>query len=511
MKHERGKSDRLVVPRNSPNNAGRPAAEAREGRSLAKGNPKRTDTGRTRRRPKPVQDGLARVREAARRDKNARFTALLHHVTLERLRCAYKALKAKAAPGVDGIWWHEYGQDLEENLEDLHGRVHRGGYRPKPVLRTHIRKPDGGQRPLGITTVEDKVLQRALLEVLNAIYEVDFRGFSYGFRGGRSGHDALDALATVICRRKVNWVLDADIKGYFDAIDQELLMRSVERRIADKRVLRLIRKWLRAGVMEDGAWRASEEGTPQGATISPLLANIFLHYVLDEWVDDWRRREARGEVFIVRYADDFLICFQHSEDAERLHAELRDRLEHHHLSLHPDKTRLIEFGRYADERRQRRGEGRAETFDFLGFTHICGKNRRGGFLLRRQTVKKRARAKLKEIKTKLRQRMHDPIPVQGSWLRRVLEGYFNYYAVPTNSETLRQFRTQVARHWRCVLSRRSQKGEVGWDRMKRRIARWLPPVRPLHPWPDERFSRQHPTQEPSAVVPHAGICAGGPG
>lgn len=437
-----------------------------------------------------MTNGLDRVREVARRDKAMRFTALLHHVTLERLKSAYNALEPKAAPGVDGIWWDEYGRDLEVKLQGLLERVHRGGYRPKPVRRKYITKSDGGERALGIATVEDKVLQRAVAEVLNAIYETDFRGFSYGFRPGRKAHDALDALATVIHRKKVCWVLDADIKSFFDKIDQKLLMRCVEQRIGDKRILRLIQKWLKAGVVEDSEWRPTEEGTPQGATISPLLANIFLHYVFDEWADAWRGRHARGEVYLVRYADDFIVCFQHRDDAERFMTDLRARLEQWHLRLHPDKTRLIEFGRFAAERRQRRGEGRPKTFDFLGFTHICAKNRHGGFLLRRQTVAKRVRRKLAELREELRKRMHATIPSQGDWLHRVLKGYFNYYAVPTNLETLRKFRTQVARHWQRALSRRSQKGRVLWTTMQRRIENWLPPVRPLHPWPDVRFSRR---------------------
>jgi group II intron reverse transcriptase/maturase len=377
------------------------------------------------------------------------------------------------------------------------------------VRRTYIAKPDGGERALGIATLEDKVLQRAVAEVLNAVYETDFRGFSYGFRAGRKAHDALDALAAAIRRGKVSWVLDADIKSYFDTIDQELLMRCVRQRIGDERILRLIQKWLKAGVMEDAVWRPTEEGTPQGATISPLLANLYLHYVFDQWADAWRRRHARGEVYIVRYADDFIVCFQYQADAERFLTDLRARLESWHLSLHPDKTRLIEFGRFAAENRQRRGEGKPETFDFLGFTHICGKNRYGGFLLRRQTVAKRARRKLKELKNELRKRMHASIPSQGAWLRRGLQGYFNYFAVPTNLETLRKFRTQVARHWQRTLSRRSQKGRVLWDAMQRRVDRWLPPVQQLHPFPDERFSRRrqrrHLEQEPSAGILHAGI------
>lgn len=489
--HEGGKSDRPVVPGNPSNKAARPAAETGEGRGLAKGNLSRDARGRTQRRDEPLNSGLARVREIARRDKGVRFTALLHHVTLERLTSAYQALEPKAAPGVDGVWWADYGRELEGNLRSLLKRIHQGGYHPKAVRRKHITKSDGGKRPLGIATVEDKVLQRALAEVMNAIYEADFRGFSYGFRPGRGAHDALDALATVICKKKVSWVLDADIKSYFDTIDHELLMRCVERRIGDKRILHLIRSWLRAGVMEDGIWSPSKEGTPQGATISPLLANIFLHYVLDDWTDEWRRRHARDELYIVRYADDFTVCAVRREDAERYLTDLRDRLARFRLTLHPDKTRLIEFGPYAAASRQRRGEGRPEVFDFLGFTHICARNQSGGFLLKRRTGRKRARTKLAGIRDQLRKRMHDPLPTQGVWLRSVLGGYFQYFAVPTNLATLRQFRTQVTRLWQRALSRRSQKGYVPWEKMKPRVERWLPKVRQLHPWPDDRFSRRH--------------------
>jgi group II intron reverse transcriptase/maturase len=385
------------------------------------------------------------------------------------------------------VTWEQYGQNLEENLEDLHGRLQAGRYRAKPSRRAYIPKADGRQRPLGIASLEDKIAQGAVVEVLNAIYEVDFLGFSYGFRPGRSQHQALDALAVGLVRKKVNWVLDADIRGYFDAIDHEWLGKFLEHRIADRRILRLIRKWLAAGVLEDGKKTETEVGSPQGATVSPLLANIYLHYAFDLWAHDWRKRHARGDVIVVRYADDFLVGFQHRPEAEQFLAELRERLRKFALELHPKKTRLIEFGRFAADRRKRRGLGKPETFTFLGFTHICGKTKRDSFLVLRHTIAKRLRAKLQEVKTELGRRKHSAIPEQGAWLRSVVRGYFVYHAVPTNVRALGAFRTQVTRHWRHALNRRSQKGTVNWERMDRLADRWLPKARILHPWPEQRF------------------------
>jgi group II intron reverse transcriptase/maturase len=427
------------------------------------------------------------VREAARKDRNAKFTALLHHVTVERLRSAYHALHRKAAPGVDGVTWEQYGENLEDNLRDLHSRVHRGGYRARPSRRVCIPKADGRQRPLGIASLEDKILQRAVVEVLNAIYEADFLGFSYGFRPKRSQHDALDALAVGIRTRKVNWVLDADIRGFFDAIDHETLLQFAEHRIADRRVLRLIQKWLSAGVMDHGKWTKSTEGTPQGATVSPLLANLYLHYAFDLWAEQWRRRHCRGGMTIVRFADDFVVGFQHRADATRFQRELRERLRKFSLELHPEKTRLIEFGRYAADRRRERGLGKPETFDFLGLTHICARTRAGKFQLRRQTMRKRQRAKLHEVKGELMRRRHLPIPDQGRWLGNVVRGYFAYHAVPTNIRALQAFRTQVERHWLRALRRRGQRDRTTWERMRLLSERWIPKPRILHPWPNERF------------------------
>jgi group II intron reverse transcriptase/maturase len=428
------------------------------------------------------------VREVARRDRKARFTALLHHVSLGRLRAAYWAIRPQAAPGVDGVTWVEYGQALEVNLEGLHARVQAGRYRAMPSRRVYIPKAYGRLRPLGIASLEDKIVQRAVVEVLNAVYEQDFRNFSHGFRPGRGPHQALDALAVGIWSKKVNWVLDADIRDFFTSLDHGWLIKFLEHRIADKRVLRLIGKWLAAGVIEGGEWTASDQGSPQGASASPLLANVYLHYVFDLWADRWRRRRAHGDVIIVRFADDFIVGFEHEQDARRFLAELRERFAQFGLALHPDKTRLIEFGRHAAGRRAARGDGKPDTFDFLGFTHICAKSRRGGFWLKRITVAKRLRAKLQAIKVELKRRRHESIPVLGQWLRSVVQGHFNYYAVPGNWAAIRQFRTQLTRHWFKALRRRSQRTRVNWARMNRYVNRWLPRVQIKHPYPNVRLA-----------------------
>lgn len=483
-----GKSDRPVVPRKSPNKAGRPAAEAMEGRGPAKGNTDRQNAPRTQRRTR-APSALDRVRQVARRDRNAKLTALFHHLTIDRLRDAFLALKRGAAAGVDGVTWAQYSAGLEEKLRDLHERLHRGAYRAKPSRRVYIPKADGRQRPLGIASLEDKIVQRAVVEVLNAIYETDFLGFSYGFRQGRSQHDALDALATAILRKKVNWVLDADIRDFFGSIAHGWLVKFVEHRIGDRRVVRLIQKWLKAGVLEDGAWTASEEGAPQGATVSPLLSNLYLHYVLDLWVEQWRRRHARGDVIVTRWADDFVVGFEHRADGERFLAALRERFATFSLELHPEKTRLIEFGRHAARDRMRRGDGKPETFNFLGFTHTCAKTRKGGFRLGRLTMRGRMRNKLREVNAEMKHRRHQPIAEQGRWLGSVVRGHLQYYAVPCN-RAVSSFRTQATRHWFRWLRQRSHKTRLDWKRMTRLADRWLPPARVQHPWPDERFDRR---------------------
>jgi group II intron reverse transcriptase/maturase len=484
---EHEKSDSPVVPTNSPNKATRVAAEVGEERGLAEGNTDST-TRPGHRAGSDVPNGLDRVREAARRDKEARFTALLHHVDLDRLWAAFVAINPLAAPGVDKVTWDAYGQDLRANLEDLLRRVHSGAYRASPSRRVYIPKADGRLRPLGIATLEDKILQRAVVEVLNAIYEEDFLGFSYGFRPGRKPHDALDALAVGISEKKVNWILDADVSDFFSKLDQAWLRKFLEHRIADKRILRLIDKWLAAGVIEDGKWSETTEGSPQGASASPLLANVYLHYVFDRWVRQWRKRHARGDMIVTRFADDFVVGFQHLGDAKQFLSELRERFAKFNLELHPDKTRLIEFGRFAAQSRKKQGLSKPETFDFLGFTHVCGKGKSGRFWLRRITIKKRMRAKLKQVKAELRRRRHLPIPVQGRWLASVVRGHLAYYAVPGNIDAVRAFRDQVRRHWREALRRRSQRTRMTWERFNRIGDRWLPPARIVHPYPNVRFA-----------------------
>ncbi len=459
-----------------------------EGRDLAEGN----TTSKT--RPghgagQGAPSALDRVRRVAATDKDARFTALLHHIDVDRLRAAYFALRPKVAPGVDGVTWADYGLELEKNLRDLHARVHRGAYRARPSRRVFIPKPDGRLRPLGIAALEDKILQRAVVEVLNAVYETDFLGYSYGFRPGRSPHHALDALAAGIVGKKVNWVLDADFRDYFGSLDHRWLLEFLEHRIADQRVLRLIQKWLAAGVIENGSWTAFDDGVPQGASAYPLLANVYAHYVLDLWVHQWRQRHAHGDVIVVRWADDFVVGFEHRDDAERFWAELRDRLATFGLELHAEKTRLIEFGRNAARDREARGLGKPETFRFLGFTHICGKTRKTKrFKLVRHTDSKRMRVKLLAVKREMARRMHLPIPEQGAWLASVLRGHYGYYAVPDNIEALRAFRQGIIRHWMRTLRRRSQKHRLTWERMDRLVDRWLPLERILHPWPEQRFA-----------------------
>ena len=506
--HGHEKSGPVVVVMKPANKGGQPPAELVERRAGAEGNVNQRDTHRAQNR-ESVTQALDRVRHAARQRKKERFTALLHHVNVDTLRMAFHALKRDAAPGVDGVTWTDYEADLEPRLAELHGRVHRGGYRPQPSRRAYIPKADGRQRPLAIAALEDKIVQGATAMVLNAIYEEDFLGFSYGFRPGRGQHDALDALAVGITSTKVNWILDADISGFFDTVSQEWLIRFVEHRVGDRRIIRLIQKWLRAGVLEDEAVTISDRGTGQGSVISPLLANIYLHYAFDLWANRWRQKEATGDMIIVRYADDIVAGFEHEADAHRFLDMMRTRLEEFALTLHPEKTRLIEFGRHAAARREQRGLGKPETFNFLGFTHISGKDRRGGFQLKRKTRRDRMTAKLLEVKEDLRRRMHRPIPEQGEWLKRVVSGFFNYHAVPTNSRALATFRHRVTVLWQRTLRRRSQKDRTAWDRMAGLVDDWLPRARILHPWPSARFAVRHPRWEPYAGKPHVRFCAGG--
>lgn len=484
-------SDESVVPATSANNdAAEASAESIEERDSAKRNAEQAALRRTPGRTKRKSRGLHGVREAARKDSTLKFTALLHHVNEDCLTEAFFNLKKTAAVGVDGVTWHEYERNLEANIADLHDRIHRGAYRAQPSRRSWLPKPDGRQRPLGIASLEDKIVQQAVLWVLQCIYEQDFLGFSYGFRPGRSQHDALDALSVAITSKRVNWIMDADIESYFEAIDHEWLVKFLEHRIGDRRILRVIRKWLRAGISEEGEWSKTTVGVPQGSVISPLLSNVFLHYVFDLWIEWWRNNRCRGDVVVVRYADDFVIGFEQHSEATACLEELRTRFAKFGLKLHEGKTRLIEFGRYAIERRSRRGEGRPETFDFLGFTHKCAKTRKHGwFTIHRHSLAKRMRAKLREIKTDLRKRMHRPVGETGRWLRSVVQGWLNYHAVPSNSHRIGRYVDEATRHWLFALRRRSQRGDRGWTwKRMQRLARFhLPRPRIVHPYPDKRF------------------------
>ncbi len=496
MMYGRGKSDGPVVPTKRPNKATQVAAEAVEERGPVKGNTNQQNVSRTQRRIHDASSALERVRKAAQKDRKLRFTALFHHLTKERLQSSFYAIKRKAAAGVDGVTWEQYLGDLESNLQNLHERLHRGAYRARPTRRVFIPKADGRQRPLGIAALEDKIVQRATAEVLNAIYEEDFLGFSYGFRPGRGPHNALDALAVGIHRKKVSWVLDCDIRGFFDALSHEWLQRFVEHRIGDTRMVRLIQKWLRAGVLEDGIKTETHVGSPQGATISPLLANVYLHYVFDLWANAWRRQHANGDMIIVRFADDIVVGFQKKSAANRFQRELQQRLQQFKLELHPEKTRLVQFGKLAADFRKKDGKGRPETFDFLGFTHLCGRSKRGKFLLVRRTIKKRMRSKLQTIKSELMRRRHFPVPDQGRWIARVVRGHYAYYGVPTNTRDLQAFRSQIIRYWRHALMRRSQRHRLDWERMGRLVNRWIPTAKIQHPWPYARFDARTRDRSP---------------
>ena len=486
-----GKSDGSVLPTNPANNGGvEPPAESAEERLPATRNTGQAASARTQSRNERESCGLDGVREAARESRDLKFTALLHHIDVDLLRWSFSKLRRNAAVGIDEMAWHEYEEGLEDRLRDLHGRIHRGAYRAMPSLRVWIPKPDGRQRPIGIASLEDKLVQHAVRTVLECIYEEDLLGFNYGFRPGRSQHQALDALAYAIPEHRVNWVLDADIQGCFDEIDRDWLIKFLEHRISDRRILRLIRKWLTAGIIEEGDWSDTGKGIAQGAVISPLLANVFLHYVFDLWIDWWRRRHCRGQCIAVRFADDFVIGFETEVDAKACLEALRERLQKFGLRLHPEKTRLIEFGRASAARREREGRGRCKTFDFLGFTHICGKTRKNKrFVVWRRTSVKRMRRTLAAIKVQLRRRRHDSTGTTGRWLRRVIQGWLNYHAVPDNMRRLDQFVTEVTKLWLRQLRRRSQRGRAAWpwSRMNRLVARYLPRPKILHPYPKARF------------------------
>ena len=473
MMHGREKSDPAIVAVKPTNKAGQPAAELVEPRAGAEGNASQQSTRRAQDR-ESVSQALERIRQAARQRKKEKFTALLHHSASTCSGRRSSRSSETPHPGVDGLTWQDYEADLDRRIEDLHARVHRGAYRALPSRRRYIPKADGRQRPLAVAALEDKIVQRATVAVLNAIYEEDFLGFSYGFRPERSQHDALDALIVGITSKKVNFILDADIRSFFDEVSQEWLVRFLEHRIGDPRIIRLIQKWLKAGVLEDGVVTVSDKGTGQGSVISPLLANVYLHYVFDLWAERWRRREATGDMIIVRYADDIVVGFEHEADARRFWDAMRERLRGVLAVASsgedpPDRVRPLCGGR-----REQRGLGKPETFKFLGFMFICGKSRRGNFHLKRKTRRDRMRAKLKEIKEELRRRMHQPIPEQGHWLAQVVAGYFAYHAVPTNSRRSSAFRHHVTDLWRRTLRRRSQKDGMTWERMAKLADDWLP-------------------------------------
>jgi len=490
--HVPEKSDCAVVPMNQPNKGEQSSAEVGEGRARTKENIVLSNTSPTQSGER-VSQGWSGVRQAAKERRRERFTALLHHASVGLLRDSFYALKRQAAPGVDGVTWKKYETGLEDRIADLHSRVHRGAYQAQPSRRVYIPKADGRQRPLGIAALEDKIVQQAVVTILNQIYEVDFKGFSYGFRPGRNPHQALDALAVGIQRKGVNWVLDADIRGFFDNLSHEWAVKFVEHRVADPRILRLIQKWLKAGISEDGQWSESKVGTPQGAVVSPLLANVYLHYVFDLWVEAWRKKVAQGDVIVVRYADDLVVGFENRAEAERFLKEFRERLAKFGLELHAEKTRLIEFGQYAERNRKRRGEAKPETFTFLGFTHYCGKRRgNGSFIVWRTTAKKRMVAKLRAIQAELVRRKHEPSAQVGEWLKKVVQGYYQYHAVPGNMSQLSIFRHRVRRFWRAVLNRRSQRAELNWQRLNPLLDRWIPFPRVLHPYPQARFAARHP-------------------
>jgi len=498
MMHGPEKSDLPIVPAKLANKAGAPAAERMEGRGGVDGNAGGQSTVRTQSRA-AVSQAQARIREAVDRNRKEKLTALLHHVSVDVLRAAFFALKRRAAPGVDAMTWEAYAEECEEYLVILHDKLHSGAYRALPSRRTYIPKADGKQRPLGIAALEDKIIQAAVVMILTPIYEAEFLGFSYGFRPGRGQHDALDALAYGIKGRNVRWILDADIRSFFDTINHEWLVRFLEHRIGDRRIIRLVRKWLTAGVLDKGRTVATEEGTPQGAVISPLLANLYLHYVYDLWVVAWRRRNATGDMIVVRYADDTIVGFQHQKDAERFLADLKERIAKFALELHPDKTRLIAFGRFVAEQRRARGEPRPETFDFLGFTHICGAKRNGrGFQLLRKTRRRSKWGAIQKIGEKLRQMRHEPIDEQGRKLAGMLEGHYAYFAVPTNIDTVRALRHHAKVRWYLSLRRRSQRRSLTWRRMNVIVDKHLPHPRVQHPWPEQRFLVKHRRQEPDA-------------
>lgn len=436
-----------------------------------------------------LRDSLTRLGDAARRHKDLQFNNLLHHITLDCLSQAFYHLNKQAAKGVDEQDWHSYAEGLAQHLPRLHQQVQSGRYRAQAIKRVWIPKADGSQRPIGITSIEDKIVQQAVVWVLEAIYEQDFLGFSYGFRPNRSQHQALDAVYMAISVKKVGWIIDADLKAFFDTLNHDWMMRFLEHRIADRRVLRLIKGWLTAKVQDGKQSQKSSLGTPQGGVISPLLANIYLHYVLDLWLQQWRKRRSRGDVYIVRYADDFIIGCQYRDDADGLLHAIKQRFAKFALSLNEQKTKLIEFGRFAGQNRAQRGQSKPDTFDFLGFTHACGEALSSGkFMLKRYTIKKKARAFLARVKAFIRNGIcYSPYAV-GNKLKQILTGYFNYFAIPGNQACIGMIRTEVCKYWLRTLRRRSQKGRTfNWQRLKGLVMLFIPHTRVRHPYPNQRL------------------------
>ena len=436
---------------------------------------------------------LAGVREVAIRERKLTFTALMHQVTPELLVTSFYQLKKQAARGVDGISWSEYEEGLETRVSDLHRRIQSGRYKPQPARRVYIPKGNGELRPLSIQCVEDKVAQQAVSMLLGQIYETDFMGFSYGFRPNRSQHDALDALTFGIVKRKVNWVLDLDIRKFFDTVEHEWLIRMLQHRVKDSRLLKLIVRWIKVGFVDDvGRRHPAHFGVPQGSVISPLLSNIYLHYVFDLWSNKWRADNAQGDIVIIRYADDAVLGFQNKWDANRYQAQLIERLAKFGLSLNTDKTRLIRFGRFASAQRAKYGAGKPESFEFLGFTHYCSRKRNGDFMVGRITSRKRLVTQIKAVQVELRRRLHMPPRQTLAWLVRVLRGHANYYSVPGNIVRVSEFRQQLVKRWYKLLRRRSQRTSVNWSWFGPWVTSNLPKVRVVHPFPEERFYAKHP-------------------
>jgi RNA-directed DNA polymerase len=468
------------------------AAEFMERRVSTKGNSQQHDRSQTQSWNNTTLRLLA-VRNAARMDKKRQFTNLYHHINIELLKESFLQLKRRSAPGYDGVSWFDYAIELDSNINKLHSKLHSGNYRPKPARRVFIEKEDGTQRALSIICLEDKIVQQATAQVLNQIYEVDFMGFSYGFRAGRGQHDAMDALHIAIMKKKVNWVLDLDISKFFDTVEHDWLIKFIQHRIVDKRVLRLIKQWLKVGVVdENGHRQASIIGTPQGSVISPLLANIYLHYSFDLWLNQYRKH-TRWEVTIVRYADDAVLGFQKHQDALECLGSLVQRLGNFGLKVHPDKTKLIRFGRFAlKQYAEKPSVGRPKTFNFLGFTHYLGRKQSGEVVVKRKTMRKRQISHLKRIKLELLKRLHDKPWETGRWLKRVIQGHINYYGVPFNSKCISQFVEEVKKLWLKSLRRRSQRHRMTWERYNYYIKYWLPKPKIVHPYPEQRFYAKHP-------------------